>query len=111
QGDIAKFKALGRQLRYQTEAQKNVITQDVCSAYNNVLAARTKLRYYEEHVLADSYEVARLARRSYEVGQSDITSTIQAQQQNVQIRTQYLEAIQLYQQAFTALERACGTPL
>jgi len=111
QGDIAKYKAVARQLKYQTDALKNVITAEVSSAYNNVLAARQKLRIYQEHVLADSYEVARLARRSYEVGQSDITSTIQAQQNNVQIRTQYLEAIQLYQQAFTELERACGTPL
>jgi cobalt-zinc-cadmium efflux system outer membrane protein len=111
QGDIAKYKAVARQLKYQTGALKNVITSEVASAYNNVLAARQKLRIYQEHVLADSYEVARLARRSYEVGQSDITSTIQAQQNNVQIRTQYLEAIQLYQQAFTELERACGTPL
>ncbi len=111
QGDIAKFKAVARQLKYQTSALKNVITSEVSSAYNNVLAARQKLRIYQEHVLADSYEVARLARRSYEVGQSDITSTIQAQQNNVQIRTQYLEAIQLYQQAFTELERSCGTPL
>jgi len=111
QGDIAKFKAVARQLKYQTGALNNVITSEVSSAYNNVLAARQKLRIYQEHVLADSYEVARLARRSYEVGQSDITSTIQAQQNNVQIRTQYLEAIQLYQQAFTELERACGTPL
>lgn len=111
QGDIARFKAVARQLKYQTSALKNVITSEVSSAYNNLLAARQKLRIYQEHVLADSYEVARLARRSYEVGQSDITSTIQAQQNNVQIRTQYLEAIQLYQEAFTALERACGMPL
>jgi outer membrane protein, heavy metal efflux system len=111
QGDIAKFKAVERQLKYQNGALKNVITSEISSAYNNVLAARQKLRIYQEHVLADSYEVARLARRSYEVGQSDITSTIQAQQNNVHIRTQYLEAIQLYQQAFTELERACGAPL
>lgn len=111
QGDIAQFKAIARQLKYQQGSVKNVITAEVSSAYNNLLAARQKLRIYEEHVLADSYEVARLARRSYEVGQSDITSTIQAQQNNVQIRTQYLEAIQLYQQAFTELERACGIPL
>lgn len=111
QGDIAKYKATGRQLKYQVGATKNVITGEVSSAYNNLLAARQNLKIYEEHVLADSYEVARLARRSYEVGQSDITSTIQAQQQNVQIRTQYLNAITMYQQAFTQLEQACGTPL
>lgn len=69
------------------------------------------MRVYQEHVLADSYEVARLARRSYEVGQSDITSTLQAQQANVQIRSQYLDAVTSYAQSFTELEQSCGTPL
>lgn len=111
QGDIAEYRAQKRQLKYEYGAQKNVITAEVSSAYNNVLAARQWLKVYEDHVLADSYEVARLARRSYEVGQSDITSTLQAQQNNVQIRSLYLEAITLYQKAFTELEMACGAPL
>ncbi len=111
QGDIAEFRAQKRQFKYEYGAQKNVITAEVSSAYNNILAARQWLKVYEDHVLADSYEVARLARRSYEVGQSDITSTLQAQQNNVQIRSLYLEAISLYQKAFTELEMACGTPL
>ena len=62
-------------------------------------------------MLADSYEVARLARRSYEVGQSDITSTLQAQQANVQIRSQYLDAVMSYASAFTDLELSTGAPL
>jgi outer membrane protein TolC len=93
------------------ESQKNQITQQVSSAYNNVLAARQKLKVYQDHVLADSYEVARLARRSYEVGQSDITATLQVQQANINIRLQYLDAVRLYQEAFTDLEQACGRPL
>lgn len=111
QGDLAKFKALARQLNYQVGSQKNIITGEVSSAYNNLLAARQKLQNYEEHILHDSFEVARLARRSYEVGQSDITSTLQTQQNNVLIRSLYLQAIQMYQDAFTELEMACGIPL
>ncbi|MBZ0185282.1 MAG: TolC family protein [Candidatus Obscuribacterales bacterium] len=111
QGDIAEFKATATQLKYKVGAQKNVITAEVSSAYNNVLAARQWLKVYEEHILSDSYEVARLARRSYEVGQADITSTLQAQQNNVQIRSNYLDAIALYQKAFTELEMSCGEPL
>lgn len=111
QGDLAKFKALARQLNYQVGSQKNIIIGEVSSAYNNLLAARQKLQNYEEHILHDSFEVARLARRSYEVGQSDITSTLQTQQNNVLIRSLYLQAIQLYQDAFTELEMACGIPL
>ncbi len=111
QGDIFHFRATGRQLHYQIGAQRNQIMADVCSAYQNLVAQREKIRVYHEHVLTDSYEVARLARRSYEVGQSDITSTLQAQQNNVQIRSQYLDAVTSYAGAFTDLEQACGLPL
>ena len=111
QGDREKYKAMGVQLKYQIEAQKNMVQGDVSSAYNNLLAAREKIRVYQEHVLDDSNEVARLARRSYEVGQSDINATLLAQQSNIQVQMQYLEAITSFQGAYTDLEQACGLPL
>ncbi len=111
QGDIFKYKATGKQLQFQIGSQKNQILADVTSAYQNLVAQREKIHVYQEHVLADSLEVARLARRSYEVGQSDITSTLQAQQANVQIRGQYLDAVTCYANAFTDLEQSCGKPL
>lgn len=111
QGNIFRYKAIGNQLKYQIGLAKNIIISQVASAYQKLLGHREKLQIYQEHVLADSYEVARLARRSYEVGQSGITATLQAQQNNVQIRSQYLEAVTAYTQAFTELEQACGKPL
>jgi len=111
QGDIYRLKATAIQLKYEMESQKNIVTAQVSSAYNNVLAARQKLKVYQEHILADSYEVARLARRSYEVGQSDITATLQVQQQNVAVRSQYLDAVRAYQDAYTDLEQSCGRPV
>jgi outer membrane protein, heavy metal efflux system len=111
QGAVVQYKATLKQLRFQIAAQRNQNSSDVSSAYQNLLAARDKLRTYQEHVLADSFEVARLARRSYEVGQSNITATLQAQQANVQTRTAYLDAVSAYQSSFTDLEQACGIPL
>jgi outer membrane protein TolC len=111
QGNIVQYKATAKQLHYQIQSQKNQISAGVSSAYQTMLGARAKLFTYQDHILADSYETARLARRSYEVGQSDITATLAAQQANVQIRSQYLDAVSTYQQSFTDLEQACGTPL
>lgn len=111
QGDIARLKATARQFYLQYDAQRNQVVADVSSAYKNLVAARQRIRTYRDYVLADSEEVARLARRSYEVGQSDITSTLQAQQANVQIRSQYLDAVTSYQQAYTDLEQSVGIPL
>ena len=111
QGDIFTYKATDKQLHYQIGAMRNQVTSEVTSAYQNLVAQREKIQEYQKHVLADSYEVARLARRSYEVGQSDITSTLQAQQGNVQIRSQYLDAVMSYASAFADLELSTGMPL
>jgi outer membrane protein, heavy metal efflux system len=111
QGNIGLYKATAKQLRFQVAAVRNQIATDVSSAYQNLLAARGKLQAYQAHVLADSFEVAHLARRSYEVGQIDITATLAAQQANVQTRSAYLDAVSSYQTSFTDLEQACGEPL
>ena len=111
QGDISKYRATIRALNAQVTSQENVIQQEVSAAYQRVLAARQRILTYQQKLLNDSNEVARLARRSYEVGQSDITSTLLTQQANIQIRNQYLDAVNAYQQAFTDLEQSIGTVL
>jgi outer membrane protein, heavy metal efflux system len=108
QGDITRFRATLRQLKIEADAQKNIVSEEVALAYERVSIASEKIKAYQDHLLADSELVAKLARRSYEVGQSDITAAITAQQANIQVKTQYLEAIRTYQQAFTDLEQAVG---
>lgn len=111
QGEIARLRATIVQLQRQVHAEENMVVAQVSAAYNNLTAAREKIRAYQGHVLADSEEVAHLARRSYEVGQSDITATLAAQQANIQVRSQYLDSVAAYQQAFTDLEQSIGEPL
>ncbi|HEY9793040.1 MAG TPA: TolC family protein [Candidatus Obscuribacterales bacterium] len=111
QGDIPRLKATIRQYQSQIISQRNQINADVSHAYNHLINARKKILVYQDHILAESDRVAQLARRSYEVGQSDITSTLAAQQANVQVKQNYLDAVNAYQQAFTELEQAVGTPL
>ncbi len=111
QGDIARLKATAKQLTLRDAAIKNQITADVTSAYNTLITARNRLKTYQDHVLAESSEVARLARRSYEVGQSDINATLLAQQANFQVRSDYLDAVSNYQSAFTDLEQSIGEPI
>jgi outer membrane protein TolC len=111
QGDIVRLKATLRQYQMQILAQRNQIAADVSSGYNHLINARRKIASYQDHILAESERTAQLARRSYEVGQSDITSTLAAQQANVQVKQNYLDAVNTYQQAFTELEQAVGVPL
>jgi len=111
QSDIAKYRAMIKQQKAEVDAQKNIVAEDVALAYEKVMIARERIQAYQEHVLTESQEVARLARRSYEVGQADITSALAALQSNIQVRSQYLDSVRSYQQAFTDLEQAIGKPL
>ena len=111
QGEQARLHAQNIQLNRELESTKNQVTEEVVSAYQQLAAARERVGYYQDKILNSSENVARLARRGYEVGQADITSTLAAQQANVQIKTAYLEAVRNYQQALTELEQAIGHPL
>lgn len=111
QGERARLRAIKIQLNRELESTKNVVTEEVIAAYQQLAASRERVGIFQEKILPASENVARMARRAYEVGHSDITSTLAAQQANVQTKASYLEAVRNYQQALTDLEQAIGHPL
>ncbi|HIA52416.1 MAG TPA: TolC family protein [Candidatus Melainabacteria bacterium] len=111
QGDIARLKATYIQFKREAASMKNVISEEVIAAYQQLSAARERLQLFQEKILPTSERVANMAKRGYEFGQNDITSTIAAQQANVQTRVNYLDAVRTYQQSLTDLEQAIGHPL
>ena len=111
QGNIVRLRATIKSLKTNMVAQKNSIVAEVCSAYQKLVMARERIRMYQERVLSQSSKVARMASLSYQVGQSDITSALAAQQANIQVRSQHLDAVLAYQLALTDLEQAIGEPL
>lgn len=111
QGELARLKAQSIQIKRELESTRNVVTEEVISAYQQLSAARQRVGYYQEKILPGSERVARMARRGYEAGHTDITATLAAQQANVQNRASYLDTVRLYQQSLTDLEQAIGHPL
>lgn len=109
QGDISKARAEIKQLQAQSQAQNNSIQSEVVQAYQNLLIQRMKIDAYHKTALVEAGEIARMTQKGYEAGQSDITAVLTAQQANVQTRSDYLEAVRLYQLAFTELEQVSGT--
>ncbi|HEY9734546.1 MAG TPA: TolC family protein [Drouetiella sp.] len=111
QGEIARLQAQRAQLVLELNSVRNQTTEEVTTAYQQLASARERVEIFQAQILPASDRVARLARRAYEVGQNDITSTLSAQQANVQTKSAYLDAVRLYQQALTDLEQAVGRPL
>jgi outer membrane protein TolC len=111
QGERARLRAQNIQIKRELESTRNVATEEVISAYQQLAAARQRVAYFQEKILPTSEKVARMARRGYEVGQTDLTATLAAQQANVQTKAAYLETVRNYQQSLTDLEQAIGHPL
>jgi cobalt-zinc-cadmium efflux system outer membrane protein len=111
QGEVQQALGTVRQSQRQVELLRSQIATDTVTAYNEAEVARENVIEFQKNQLPTAAEVAKLARRSYEVGQSDLTSAIIAQQQYQQTLSNYFNAVVTYQLAWADLEKAVGTPL
>lgn len=111
QGDIARFKAMRAQLKLDRESQENQIAGQVSLAYHRVLAARQRLKTFQQEALPESESVAKISAHGYEIGQLDLNTLLDSQRANIQTKSQYFDAVLAYQLAFNDLEQAIGVPL
>ncbi len=108
QGEFARLKATAHNLNLELSAQENIVRGQVALAYRKVNNARENMRRYQDSVLAQSQKVAELGRQSYQLGQTDITAALNAQQAGIQVRNLYLTEVMNYELAFTDLEQSVG---
>jgi outer membrane protein, heavy metal efflux system len=111
QGEVQQALGNVHQSQRQVELLRSQIATDTVTAYNATNVARENIIEFQKNQLPTAAEVAKLARRSYEVGQSDLTSAIIAQQQYQQTLSNYFNAVVTYQTAWADLEKAIGAPL
>ncbi|MBX9770355.1 MAG: TolC family protein, partial [Candidatus Obscuribacterales bacterium] len=111
QGDISQYRATIKQFKAELFTQQNIVQAEVVSAYRALVMQRQRIEAYQTKALDRSAQIAKMTQRSYEVGQIDINSVLVAQEANVQIRKDYLDAVYSYEIAYTNLEQAIGNTL
>jgi cobalt-zinc-cadmium efflux system outer membrane protein len=111
QGDIARFRALNVQLKLDKQSQENQIAGQVSLSYHKLLAARQRLKAFQEEALPEAESVAKISTHGYQIGQLDLNTLLDSQRSNIQTKSQYFDAILNYQLAFNDLEQAIGAPL
>jgi cobalt-zinc-cadmium efflux system outer membrane protein len=111
QGIIAQAKARGKQLNFEYYSQKNIVDQQVLLAYRRLQSALARIEKYHKEALPVSAVISTAADLSYRMGQTDINSALVAQQDNILVRTQYLDSLLAYELAMNDLEQAVGIPL
>lgn len=111
QGEISRFRATVKQLDIEYYSQKNIIEGQVALAYRKLQNALARMKLYQERAITVSTTITNSVNLGYRMGQSDITSAITVQQDNIQVQSQYLDAVLAYQLAMNELEQAIGVPL
>jgi cobalt-zinc-cadmium efflux system outer membrane protein len=111
QGEIQQALGNLRLSERQVDLLKSRIATDIVVGYNEVSVARANIFLFQRDLLPTAADVARLARRGYEVGQTDLARAIIAQQQYQQTLSSYFDAVVAYQNAWADMEKAVGVPL
>jgi cobalt-zinc-cadmium efflux system outer membrane protein len=111
QGETTQAKETWLQDFDQIDQFKWQMTTDIVTAYESVAVARANIGKFQKDVLPVAVQVAKLARRRYEMGKGDLSSAILAKQQYQQTLSSYFDAVVAYQNAWADLEQAMGVPL
>jgi len=111
QGETMQAKATWLQDQAQIDQLVWQINADTVTAYEAVVVSRANIFKFQKELIPQAAEVARLARRRYEVGKSDLATAILAKQQYQQMLSSYFDSVVAYQNAWADLEKAVGVPL
>jgi outer membrane protein, heavy metal efflux system len=111
QGETTQAKATWLQDYAQIDQLKWQINSDTITAYESVAVSRANIAQFQRDLIPQAAEVARLARRRYEVGKTDLATAILAKQQYQQILSSYFDSVVAYQNAWADLEKSVGVPL
>jgi cobalt-zinc-cadmium efflux system outer membrane protein len=111
QNEIRRAEILSLQAGLEAEALRLQIRAELDKAYNSLVVARANILRYQTELLPSAQEVLNLAELSYRYGKTGLTSFILTEQTVQQVRSDYLDALIAYQNAWGELERATGGPL
>lgn len=111
QGEVLQALANLHNSERQVDLLKSQISTGTVISLNSVKVSRTNIFVFQQDLLPISAQVAKLARRGYEVGATDLATAIVAQQQYQQTLSNYFDSVVAYQNAWADLEKAVGAPL
>ncbi len=90
-----------KQAELKNESVQNKAIKDVKAAYDRFLTAADNLNHYESKIVTGSEELIETSKKSYEAGESDITSLIVMKQSYKSIIIGYTQALAEYYNSWT----------
>jgi outer membrane protein TolC len=109
--DVKQKQELARQQEANLQQTLLNISSGLQSAYANYQAASENAGLYLEQILLPQEEVARITAFGFSKGAISYSNLLLAQQQLIQVRSDYIDTLVSVQTAFDALEASVGTAL
>ena len=110
-GEIAQAKAILAQDKDEITLVENKIVSDTLKAYEAVKTQQSNLIQFQTELIPEAANLAREAKRLYQLGKSELTDAILAKQQYQQVLSSYFDTVVSYQNAWADLEKSVGVPL
>jgi len=95
----------------EISSQKRQISREVMAAFLSLKTAEKTLKFYEGDSVKLLNENLKLTRTAYELGEAKLLEVILMQNEFVEIRFDYLNALAAYYKALAQLEATIDTPI
>ena len=95
----------------EISSQERKISREVMTAYLSLMTAQKTLKFYEGDSVILLNENLKLTQAAYELGETKLLEVILMQNEFVEIRFAYLEALAAYYKALAHLEATIDTPI
>ncbi len=95
----------------EISSQERKISREVMAAYLSLKTAQKTLKFYEGDSVKLLNENLKLTRTAYELGEVKLLEVILMQNEFVEMRFAYLEALTAYYKALAQLEATIDTPI
>ena len=108
QAASARIQSQLRQSKKQLEAMERQVRSEVRIHRSQLLAARARVEYYRDNIIPLHEQVVHLSQRHYNYMLKGVYALLQAKRNEIDVRSQYIEALTDYWVAQSELERAVG---
>ena len=109
QGRIAEAESFTRQAKSRSNALALTVAAEIDAAFHRVEELRKAVDGYRAQVIPLVDKNVALAHEAYRSGLTSMVQVVQAQRQQSELRTGYLDVVAQYRQAMIDLEQAAAT--
>ena len=107
-GNIAGAMSSGRQADANVAALRLQVQNEVATGYGKLQRLSDMVARYKERLLPLSDQSVALAQQGYNQGQVSIVEVVTTERQHSEVEIAYLDSLDLYLQAYAALNQAIG---